>query len=398
MHRFSQAGLTCFPTLNFHSTPFLVENNVDDPIRIAAGADTFFQVPYDGVVPRYTRGDSTLNPLHPKVQQQTFEMIEAIVARSEGHSAYGGIQLCFWPYRQIPFCFLDIRHGYGDATIRQFEQDTGIRLPVPAADPGRFYRRYRFLLENHRTEWIDWRCRKIAENVERAAAIARRRNPDARILVSLLQEAWPNEISLYRKLLAGRSTSEAEWRERGVDLDLLSRIPGVQIKRQTRDAHRRYLHSKAAKSSRDNASSWELTEPFRKIPPGPIPSTTTTSTAGTLCPYPTAGGATNGRPARPTAAGATTSSVRPGRCSCKTPSRSPAAPAPSKRKPVSGSTASSPVPTARSRRGPSPSGTRLPPSPPPCASTRARRGTTSTPSTPCTVRSNSTSGCRHRGR
>lgn len=271
MHRFSQAGLTCYPTLNFHSTPAMVESNVDDPMRIAAGEDTFFQVPFDGVVPRYTRGDSTLNPLHPKVQQQTLEMIEAIVARCEDHRAYGGIQLCFWPYRQIPFCFLGIQHGYGDTTIRLFEQDTGIRIPVPAADPNRFYQRYRFLLENHREEWIAWRCRKIADNVAQAAAIARRKNPNAKILIPLLQEAWPDEIALYRKLLAGRSTSETEWRERGVDPELLARIPGVLVKRQTRDAYRRYLHSKEAKSSRDNASSWELTELFRNIPSGAYP-------------------------------------------------------------------------------------------------------------------------------
>lgn len=271
MTRFSAAGLSCYPSLNFHSTPTLVEENVDDPILIAQGADTFFQVPYDGVVPRYTRGDSTLNPLHPKVQQQTLEMIDGIVSRCEGKSAYKGIQLCFWPYRQIPFCFISIQHGYGDTTIRQFEQDTGIRVPGAAPDPQRFYQRYRFLLENHRDEWVDWRCRKIADYVARAAAIARRRNPDAQILVPLLQEAWPDEIGLYRKLLAGRSTSEAEWRERGVDLTLLAQIPGVRIQRQTRDAYRRYLHSKEAKSSRDNASSWDLTAPFREIPSGAYP-------------------------------------------------------------------------------------------------------------------------------
>jgi hypothetical protein len=269
--RFSQAGLGCYPALNFHSTPFLVEQNLDDPLRIAAGADTFFQVPYDGVVPRYTRGDSTLDPLHPAVRQQTLEMIEAIVARCEDQAAYRGIQLCFWPYRQVPFCYLSIRHGYGDETIRQFERDTGIRTQEPVPGAARFYQRYRFLLESHRAEWVDWRCRRIAAQVTEAVTIARRKNPEARVLIPLLQEAWPDEVGLYRKLLSGRTSSETEWRERGVDLKLLAQIPGVQIQRQTRDAYRRYLHGKEAKSSRDNASSWEISAPFRETPSGAYP-------------------------------------------------------------------------------------------------------------------------------
>ncbi|MBT3375505.1 MAG: LamG domain-containing protein [Lentisphaerae bacterium] len=271
MARFSAAGLDCYPALNFHSTSPLVAGNVDDPIRIQEGADTFFQVPCDGVVPRFSRGDSTLNPLHPKVQHQTLEMIDAIVKRCEGRTAYAGIQLCFWPYRQIPFCFTSIRHGYGDTTIQQFTEDTGITCPVSAPDPGRFYERYRFLLENHRREWVTWRCRKIADYVAEAAVIARRRNTDARILVPLLQEAWPDEFPFYRKLLRGRSTCETEWRERGVDLRLLAEIPGVRIQRQTRDAYRRYKHRPEAKSSRDNASSWEVSRPFREIPSGAFP-------------------------------------------------------------------------------------------------------------------------------
>ena len=273
MARFSQAKLACYPSLNFHSTSSMVDSNVDDPIRISKGEDTLFQVPYDGVVPRYTRGDSTLNPLHPKVQQQTLEIVDGIVSRSERYPAYKGIQLCFWPNRQIPFCFINIQHGYGDTTARVFEQDTGIHIPVSPTDPERFYKRYRFLLETHRDAWIDWRCRKVAEYVAQAAAIARRKDEDAQILIPLLQEAWPNAQELYRKLLHGRSTCETEWRERGVDIPMLAEIPGVHIQRQMRDAYRRYLHNKhrSGKPSRDNASSWEVSKPFRETPSGTFP-------------------------------------------------------------------------------------------------------------------------------
>ncbi|MDQ0288199.1 LamG-like jellyroll fold domain-containing protein [Oligosphaera ethanolica] len=273
MDRFAGAGLTCYPALNFHSTPTLVAENCDDPLAIAAGQDTYFQVPYDGVIPRYSRGDSTLNPLHPRVQQQTLEIIEGIVARCETRSSYAGIQLCFWPHRQIPFCFISARHGYGDTTIRQFTQDTGIAVPGADNDPERFYKRYRFLLSEHRDAWLDWRCQKIADYVRQIAALARRTNPDAQVLIPLLQEAWPspNEFPFYRKLLHGRSTVEEEWRERGVDLRLLASIPGVLLKRQTRDAMRRYWDRPEARTSRDNASSWDNARPFREIPSGAYP-------------------------------------------------------------------------------------------------------------------------------
>ncbi|MGI5924635.1 MAG: LamG-like jellyroll fold domain-containing protein [Lentisphaeria bacterium] len=268
MDRFAAAGLTCYPTLNFHSTPPLVAENCDDPQAIAAGHDTYFQVPYDGVIPRYARGDSTLNPLHPRVQQQTLEIIEGILARCETRSSYAGIQLCFWPYRQIPFCFISIRHGYDDRTIRQFTQDTGIVVPGADQDPERFYKRYRFLLSEHRDAWLDWRCRKIADYVRQIAAMARRKNSDAQVLIALLQEPLPmfHAYPYYRQLLHGRSTVEEEWRERGVDLALLASIPGVMLKRQTRDAMRRNWDRPEARSSRDNASSWDNTRPFREIP------------------------------------------------------------------------------------------------------------------------------------
>ncbi|NMA47119.1 MAG: hypothetical protein GX945_11235 [Lentisphaerae bacterium] len=273
MERFAAAGLTCYPTLNFHSTPTLVAGNCDDPLMIAAGQDTYFQVPYDGVIPRYSRGDSTLNPLHPRVQQQTLEIIDGILARCETRASYAGIQLCFWPHRQIPFCFISIRHGYDDTTIRQFTQDTGIVVPGAANDPERFYKRYRFLLTEHRDAWLDWRCRKITDYVRQIAAMARRKNPDAQILIALLQEAWPasNEFPFYRKLLYGRSTVEEEWRERGVDLAQLASIPGVMLKRQTRYAMRRYWDRPEARTSRDNASSWDNARPFREIPSGAYP-------------------------------------------------------------------------------------------------------------------------------
>jgi hypothetical protein len=273
MDRFASAGLTCYPTLNFHSTPTMIAENCDDPLAIAAGQDSYFQVPYDGVIPRFNRGDSTLNPLHPRVQQQTLEIIESVLDRCENRASYNGIQLCFWPHRQIPFCFLSIRHGYDDKTVQRFAQETGIAVPGSAGDPDRFSKRYRLLAGEHREAWLDWRCQKITDYVSQIAAMARRTKPDAQILIPLLQEAWPasHEFPFYRKLMYGRSTVEEEWRERGVDMAALAAIPGVLLKRQTRDAMRRYWDRPEARSSRDNASSWDNAQPFRDIPSAAYP-------------------------------------------------------------------------------------------------------------------------------
>lgn len=54
---------------------------------------------------------------------------------------------------------LDI--GYDDATIHLFEQETGITIPSEQGDRQRFNKRYQWLMQNFKEEWINWRCQKV---------------------------------------------------------------------------------------------------------------------------------------------------------------------------------------------------------------------------------------------
>ena len=66
--------------------------------------------------------------------------------------------------------------GYNDVNVERFEAETGRRIPVDGRDPLRFEKRYRWLMENARQAWIDWRCRKIHDYyVSLARRLAARR-------------------------------------------------------------------------------------------------------------------------------------------------------------------------------------------------------------------------------
>ena len=52
--------------------------------------------------------------------------------------------------------------GYDDFTIRKFEAEAKVKIPVADA-PDRFAKRHDYILKNLRQEWIDFRCRQMAE-------------------------------------------------------------------------------------------------------------------------------------------------------------------------------------------------------------------------------------------
>jgi len=106
------------------------------------------------------------NPVHPVVQEALLRSVREIATRYGRHPSFKGLHIfCYTP---STLGFGTLKHGYDDTTIRLFEQDTGISVPVDAKLPDRFSKRYAFLTaKERRGKWLTWRCAKITDLIRR---------------------------------------------------------------------------------------------------------------------------------------------------------------------------------------------------------------------------------------
>ena len=129
-------------------------------------------------------GDGYWNPLYPGVQNWTASVIQELADRYKDSPAFKGValRLACWCFSSWP-CFPSIHSGYEDYTVGLFEKETGFRIPVDAADPARFSKRYAWLMSNARDAWIGWRCQKIYAYHCRLAKILTDARPDLKLVL-----------------------------------------------------------------------------------------------------------------------------------------------------------------------------------------------------------------------
>jgi hypothetical protein len=150
-------------------------------------------------------GGPIFNPVHPVVQEALLRSIREIATRYGKHPSYKGLNI--FCYGSSTLGFGSIRNGYDDTTIRLFERETGIKVPVDGKLPDRFSKRYAFLTSKDlRDKWIAWRCAKITDLIRRMRDELVRVRPDLRLDLS------PN---------GGRDA--------GIDVGALQKEPGIAI-------------------------------------------------------------------------------------------------------------------------------------------------------------------------
>lgn len=181
------------------------------------------------------------NPLHPIVQEAVLELVKEIVDRYGQYSAFKGIS--FNIYASSMLWFGCLHAGYDDYTVRLFETETGITVPVDRSAPDRFSQRYHYLTASCRRAWIAWRCRKIREFFRRMRDEIVARRPDLRMTITLWQETVVPHLlaplaSPYQPALGAvaaahqlhaRSNTVQLCREGGIDLELLRDEPGIEV-------------------------------------------------------------------------------------------------------------------------------------------------------------------------
>jgi len=217
--RMAEAGIKFYPTFNCTRTPNLIALK-RSILELKKGADTVTEVRYDGA---YGYQGLDMNPLHPAVQKEMKNLILEVAERGNVGGNLGGVGV--YVSTADMFCFQSLRSGYGDLTVGLFERETGITVPGDAKDYQRFFKRAVFLTsEQHRKQWVDWRCRKVGEVIANYAETLDRAYPGTKFILSL-HLVGNSRTELFR----GEQSIYDAWRERGIDMLALSSIPNVEI-------------------------------------------------------------------------------------------------------------------------------------------------------------------------
>ncbi|WP_269522661.1 hypothetical protein [Coraliomargarita parva] len=121
------------------------------------------------------------NVLHPHVQDKVIA-IYAEMAQTLGDTrSFAGLagRLNSWKWSGL-FALSSLNWGYGDWTISQFSDDTGIAVPGAVDDPKRFEKRYRFLTSPEMKEhWIAWRQERVTDFLARLRDAVQAAKPEA---------------------------------------------------------------------------------------------------------------------------------------------------------------------------------------------------------------------------
>lgn len=135
--------------------------NVRNFDRQAAGEPWKEIIPFEEKFENSKVSGPMFNPLHPIVEAAYLRSIREIVERYGKHPSFKGIHI--YMYGSSSLSFGSLQRGYDDTTIRLFEAETGIKIPVDGKRADRFSERYAFLTSTDelRNRWIEWRCRKI---------------------------------------------------------------------------------------------------------------------------------------------------------------------------------------------------------------------------------------------
>ena len=119
------------------------------------------------------------NPLHPDIQKYVNAQIDDMLERYSSSPAFKGIVLHLTKHT-IPW-FGSIEAGYNDYNIEAFEKDSGLKVAVDRKAPLRGKLYYEWLMANARDQWIQWRCKKIADWYKQIAARIYAKRPDLKL-------------------------------------------------------------------------------------------------------------------------------------------------------------------------------------------------------------------------
>ncbi|MCD6288985.1 MAG: hypothetical protein J7M34_00675 [Anaerolineae bacterium] len=127
-----------------------------------------------------------LIPTLPELRAHRLDELESLAQMARVDGLW--LDAIRWPARwECPRPHL-YHSSFDPVTLRQFEADAGIVLPV---DPGAPAEAARWILDNVADAWFDWRCQQIVSFVAEARARLRKHLPDA--ILGAFTVPWTDE-------------------------------------------------------------------------------------------------------------------------------------------------------------------------------------------------------------
>lgn len=174
------------------------------------------------------------NPLHPVVQEAIIGFIREIGERYGKYASFKGIAITMWAPTMI--WFGSLHSGYDDYTVGLFEEETGVKIPIEAADQHRFSKRYQYLIFQCREAWIGWRCRKIRELIRALRDALKAGRSDLRLTLNLWSEPYVPAVlgsGQPQHQLYARPSTHQLYVEAGLDLRLFEGEGDIEFDLQT---------------------------------------------------------------------------------------------------------------------------------------------------------------------
>lgn len=166
------------------------------------------------------------NLLNKNVQQEILALVEQLTQRACDHPAFAGIglQLDSTGFGLLP----GLKWGFDDQTCAVFTEATGVALPTTGES--RFRERAAILLGEQLPTWQAWRIQQLTNFYTKLADQVRIHRPEAQLF--LLTESLfgsPDLQQALRQSISSPKRVNQLLAEKGINLEQLAAIPGVQI-------------------------------------------------------------------------------------------------------------------------------------------------------------------------
>lgn len=192
-------GIDFYAHVEYVYTVELMQRAAEWPERPEQGFwDTLYMVEPDGEVYMEWQGHYGFNFNHPTVRETMLFTAEDLTRKFRPLSNFKGI--VWTPYfggdwlpsyrgrlKRGPWEPDEYTHyGYGDVTLREFEKDTGSRVPFSLDDRERFSKRHTYLNSAAmRDQWIDWRAMRMKGFFREVAETMHRQREDLKCVCNL---------------------------------------------------------------------------------------------------------------------------------------------------------------------------------------------------------------------
>lgn len=192
---YARNGIKLFAGFEYSSAPSLRARGLFDVSEreIWAGKkDGAYRIDREGRVTTKFGGMSGVDDSNPIVRQSMTNLLSEIYMRySNAFPVEGLYVICgggWLPGYVHNRGQKSAEIGYGDAEIRDFERDTGIRLGTNGRDRNRFARRYELLTGRYAKAWLPWRAKRMRQTLEELKTVVTSGKSKWRVLAVVMPE------------------------------------------------------------------------------------------------------------------------------------------------------------------------------------------------------------------